>query len=401
MKGMNKKTAREKSRGLYFGRVSFRGFGGFQEKMITELLESGIVLRRVKTNGSEMTGEVSPLDYYTAASAARRNGVRLRAGQRRGLYFTLCRYKSRVGLYIGALVFALMLSAFQSRVEAITIEGDVSRGQILAILKENGIEEGADKYSLKMSRAEQQIMLEVEDCSWVDVSCVGFRVNVRVEKGTPKPEMEENTPRNIVASRAAVIVEQTVREGASAVTVGSGVPEGALLVSGTVPDGGENVLFVRADAEIIGEFTETQEFYVPYNETIRRADGEQTKFSYLVFNDDEYPLFFGNASVPDAVYSEETALVHIFGAEMPFRIKTGTYTAYRDIDVTRSADDCRRELERLKTDHEQNFYSEYEIASAEEKYLPDDGGIRLVVEYKLRGDIAKPVAIEMGEWFDG
>ena len=120
-----------------------------------------------------------------------------------------------------------------------------------------------------------------------------------------------------------------------------------------------------------------------------------------MFNDDEYPLFLGNASVPDAVYSEETALVHIFGAEMPFRIKTGTYTAYRDIGVTRSADDCRRELERLKTDHEQNFYSEYEIASAEEKYLPDDGGIRLVVEYKLRGDIAKPVAIEMGEWFDG
>lgn len=398
---MKKKNPREKSRGLYLGRVRFKGYGGFQEKMISDLLESGIVLRRVKTSGGEITGEVSPLDYYTAAKAARRNGVRIRAGERRGLYFTLSRYRSRLGLYVGGLVFLLMLSVFQSRVEAITVEGDVPRGQILAILKENGIEEGADKYSLKMSQAEQQIMLEVEDCSWVDVSCVGFRVNVRVEKGTPLPEMEEDSPRNIVASRAAVIVEQTVREGASAVAVGSGVPEGALLVSGTVPDGGENVLFVRADAEIIGEFTETQEFYVPYNETIRRADGEQTEFSYLVFNDDEYPLFFGEAFVPDAVYSEETKLVHIFGEEMPFRIKTGTYTAYRDIDVTRSADDCTRELKRLKADYEENFYSEYEIVGAEEKYIPDDSGIKLIVEYTLRGDIAKPVAIEMGEGFDG
>lgn len=393
---MKKKTAHEKSRGLYFGRVSFSGIGGFQEKMISELLESGVVLRRVKTAGGTVSGEISPLDYYTAAKAARRNGVRIRAGKRRGLYFTLMRYKMRFGLYVGGLILMIMLSMFQTRVEAINIEGDVPRGQILEILRENGIEKGADKYSLQMSRAEHQIMLEVENCSWVDVSCVGFRVNVRVEKGTPLPEMEEDQPRNIVASRGAMIISQTVREGASEVAVGSGVAEGTLLVSGVVPDGNDDVLFVRADAEIIGEFTETQEFYVPFSETVRRADGDKTEFSYIVFNDDEYPLFFGEANVPDAVYSEETKLVCIFDAEMPFRIKTGTYTAYRDVEVTRSAEDCTRELKRLKDDYEQNFYSEYEVAAAEEKYYPDEGGVKLVVDYTLRGDIAKPVVIEMG-----
>lgn len=393
---MKKKTAHEKSRGLYFGRVSFSGIGGYQEKMISELLESGVVLRRVMTAGGTVSGEISPLDYYTAAKAARRNGVRIRAGKRRGLYFTLMRYKMRFGLYVGGLMLMIMLSMFQTRVEAINIEGDVPRGQILEILRQNGIEKGADKYSLQMSRAEHQIMLEVENCSWVDVSCVGFRVNVRVEKGTPLPEMEEDQPRNIVASRGAMIISQTVREGASEVAVGSGVAEGTLLVSGVVPDGNDDVLFVRADAEIIGEFTETQEFYVPFSETVRRADGDKTEFSYIVFNDDEYPMFFGEANVPDAVYSEETKLVRIFDAEMPFKIKTGTYTAYRYVEVIRSAEDCTRELKRLKDDYEQNFYSEYEVAAAEEKYYPDEGGVKLVVDYTLRGDIAKPVVIEMG-----
>lgn len=392
---MKRKTAREGVRGLYFGSVSFSGFGGFQEKMVSELLESGVILRGVRTDGGRITGTVSPADYYAIARTARRNGVRIRAGKRRGFYFTLGRYKSRFGMYVGALVFALMLSVFQTRVMVINIEGDVPRGQILTILRENGIEKGADKYSLKMSRAEHQIMLEVENCSWVDVSCVGFSVNVRVEKGTPLPEMEEDCPRNIVASRAAMIVGETVREGLAEVGVGSGVPEGALLVSGVVPDGNDDVLFVRADAEIIGEFAETQEFYVPFSETVRRADGERTEFSYIVFNDDEYPLFFGEAFVPDAVYSEETRVVRFLDTDMPFRIKTGSYTAYRDIDVGRSPEDCVNELKRLKSEYEENFLSEYEIAAAEEKYFPDEGGVKLVVDYTLRGDIAKPAPIEM------
>ena len=43
------------------------------------------------------------MDYYTVAETARKNGVKLRAGKRRGLYFTLMRYQRRVGLYVGAV----------------------------------------------------------------------------------------------------------------------------------------------------------------------------------------------------------------------------------------------------------------------------------------------------------
>ena len=395
---------RDKTQGFYLGRVQFSGMGGYQEKMLSQLLEMGITIRGVRVKEGIIRGTVSPMDYYAVAEAARKNGVRLRAGKRRGLYFTMLRYRNRVGLYVGALLFAIILSVNQSRVAEIHIEGDVPHGQVLKILEDCGITAGADRQGLKTYKAEQQLMLGIENCAWADVSCTGCRVTVHIETGVPLPEMEDNTaPRNLVSTRDAVIVSQTVRKGASAVAVGSGVQAGGLLVSGVVEtssivlNGSEtgNVLFVRADAEVIGEFTETQEFFVPYSETLHIADGEQTRYKSLVFDDDIYPLYFGKAYKENAVYSEETALVRIFGAEMPFKIKTGVYTEYRDADITRTDDDCVKELKRLKSDYEENFYKDFDIINVTEKYLPEADGIRLILDYTLQGDITKPVGFEI------
>lgn len=395
MKKKEEKLLRS-GKGLYSGRVSFTGWGGFQEKLLTELLEQEIPLRGVRMNGGIISGDMSPLDYYRASEIARKNGVRLKAGRRRGIYFTLSRYSRRIGLYVGLLVFMAILTFHQSRIESIVVEG-APEGEILPILAKYGITEGADKAGLFTDLAEYDIKMNVENVAWADVSLVGNRIFAHVEYGTEVPEMEDNSkPRNLIASRAAVVVGQTVRKGASVLLTGSGVQKGGLLVSGTVFDGGEHILFVRADAEVIGEFHETREFFVPYSETLHIPDGEQTTFTSLVLREDVYPLYFGKAYVEDAVYSEETQLVFFGGKEMPFKLKKGTFTAYRNVDVTRSAEECTNELRKQRQDYEENFFSDYEITACEEKYFPEEEGIRLAAEYTLRGNIAVPQEIELG-----
>ncbi len=379
---------------LLFGSVEFSGIGGYREKMLSELLENGIPVRRVNFSEIGITGEVSPFDYYRTAETARKYGVRIRVQKRRGLYFTLAKYKTRAGLYVGLLAFVLLLSLWQTRVQDILISGDVYKAQILDILADCGITEGAPTAGLPVYKAEQRIMLEVEGCSWVDVSCVGFRVNVTVEKGVEPPEVEDEKPRNIVAARPAVIISQSVRSGASVVQNGSGVNTGDMLVSGVFPDGGENVLTVRADAEIIGEWYESVEFFVPYNETINVADGEQKVFKYLVWNDDVYPLFFGKAGAENSVYSEETHVVQLFGETMPFKIREGTYTAYTQKQITRSPETAISELDKQRETYETNFFADYEIVTDNALYYPEDNGVRMVVDYVLQGNIAKPVTIE-------
>lgn len=376
------------------GEVSFSGLGGFQEKMLSELLGGDIRVSDVRFSDGKIYGSVSPQDYYRTAETARKYGVKLRAEKRRGVYFALLKYRTRTGLYVGFLMFVFILSVQQTRVRDITITGDVRRSQVLEILGEYGITVGAPMSSLNTSAAEQRLMLDIENCSWADVSKEGFRVSVKIEKGVEPPEMEDGLPRNIVASRPAQIVRQTVRKGASVVGNGSGVNTGDMLVSGTVPDGRDKVLLVRSDAEIIGEWHETREFFVPFNETVNIADGERKTFKWLIIGDDEYPLFFGNAAAENSLYIEEKSRVRLFGQNTPMLIKTGTFTAYTQKDITRSPETAVTELRKQKSDFERNFYAEYEIADVAERFYPAEDGIRLVLEYTLRGDIARPVVIE-------
>lgn len=387
----------KKIKGLKMGYVVFSGIGGYPESMLSDILEEGIAVRNIEFSEGKISGAVSPLDYYKLSETARAHGVKLRAGERRGIYFLLSRYRTRAGLCVGAIVFILFISLWQTAVHSISIDGDAPRTQVMKILEECNIKLGAPTDSLELSKAEHRIMAEIESCAWVDVSCEGFRVNVKIESGTEKPDVEDNSPRNIVASRSAMIVRQIARNGASVVQNGSGVNAGDLLVSGIVPDGGDHILYVRADAEIIGEWRETKEFFVPYNETVSIPNGEKKTFKYLVYGDDEYPLFFGDAAAEDSVYFEETAILKLFGANTSFKIKTGTFTAYTHQEITRSPDDALSKLQKQKLDFEENFYSEYEIINSEERFYPEENGIRLSIEYTLQGDIAKPVTIETGD----
>lgn len=385
-----KKSQNDQTKGLRLGYVEFSGIGGYCEEMISELLEDGISVRNIRFSEGGISGAVSPWDYYKLAKTAARNGVRIRAGKRRGIYFTLAKYRTRVGLCFGFLIFLLFIAMWQTSVHSIKIEGDAPRSQIMKILEECNIKIGASIDTLNISKAEHRIMAEVEDCAWTDVSCEGFRVLVRVESTVEKPEMEDNAPRNIIAARSAMIVRQVPRKGVSVVSNGSGVAKGDLLVSGTVPDGRDHILLVRADAEIIGEWRETEEFFVPYNETISLANGHREIFKYLVCGDDVYPLFTGKAGAEDSLYTEETHIVKILGAETPFRMKYGIYTAYTYREITRSPDDVLSELQKRRESHEENFFGEYEIINAEERFYPQEDGIRLVVDYTLQGNIAVP-----------
>ena len=112
---------KEKQRGLRFGSVEFSGFGAFPERFATELISHGVELRRVKFGDGTISGAVSPADYWVTADTARRCGLRIRAGKRRGLYFTALRYSRRAGLYVGFLAFVMLTALSGSRIQDIEI----------------------------------------------------------------------------------------------------------------------------------------------------------------------------------------------------------------------------------------------------------------------------------------
>ena len=97
------------------------------------------------------------------------------------------------------------------------------------------------------------------------------------------------------------------------------------------------------------------------------------------------------------MYSEEIHNLYLFGREIPLKLRVGTFTAYRDEEITRSQTDCAKILQNQREAYEENFFGEYEIVSCEEKYFPEEGGVRLIADYVLRGNIAVPQEIELSE----
>lgn len=394
---IKRKNKPYKIRGYYLGYVRFSGIGGFQEQFISEVMNENITIRGVRYIGGVVHGAVSPLDYPRTSKIAHKYGVKLKSGERKGLYFLLGKYRSRWGLYVGALVFYAIISLWQYSVADISVTGIANRSEVLRILSECGIEKGRICSESALDIAERRLILEIPDAAWADVSHIGCRVTVDVRPESPMPEMQyANQPCNIVAKRSAWVVDSVVRRGTAVVNEGSGVPSGALLVSGIVVDNNGNVSYQHAQADVIGEFTEEREFFVPFNETVSLANGEQTQFKYLVYLNDIYPLFFGDAYVENALYTEETEIVSLFGMNLPLKITTGTFTRYTERDITRTNDDCLRVLKQQREQFERNFYGDYEIVACEELCTPEKDGIRLKLSYTLRGNIAeaKPIEIE-------
>ena len=62
-------------RGLRCGSVDFSGYGAFPERFATELISSGVQLRRIRFGDGTISGTVSPSDYWETARTARRCGL--------------------------------------------------------------------------------------------------------------------------------------------------------------------------------------------------------------------------------------------------------------------------------------------------------------------------------------
>ena len=75
------------------------------------------------------------------------------------------------------------------------------------------------------------------------------------------------------------------------------------------------------------------------------------------------------------------------------RIKTETYRKYKEITVTRTSDDVRKQLEQRLELYINNFLREYELIDIAKTYEETETGLALNAVIKLRGNIGvkKPI----------
>jgi len=218
--------------------------------------------------------------------AAREVGASYTIVSERGLYYIFRAYKKRVGILVGALLFALILYASESHIWSISVRGNERVGEeaILASLELQGCGVGSYIPSLELERICNAVLLENSELAWMSVNIIGNCAEVVVRERVKLPETQKDGLCDLVAGADGQIERIELYSGSAAVEAGQSVRAGDLLVSGAVSTGKEGVLrYEGARAAVFARTTHTLEVSIGQSYTKKVYSGREASEKSIIF----------------------------------------------------------------------------------------------------------------------
>ncbi len=213
--------------------------GYFLEKFVNICTRRQIFLWDVKKrNNSAMSMKVSIKGFRMLRPIAKKTGCRVRIMWKSGFPFVLYRYKRRKTFIAGAILFVFLFYFMSSFVWSIEVDGNekLATETIIDRVCELGVKPGVLKYRINPHDVASNLMLDINELSWVSVVIKGTKVKIEVSEGVEKPKLvKKDSPCDIVAARDGVVKSIFVKSGLEAVEVGETVKKGQVLILGTVP----------------------------------------------------------------------------------------------------------------------------------------------------------------------
>lgn len=252
-----------------FGFVRWEAEGGFPERLLNLAAHQDIPLWGVSRRGGSLSAYCFARHYRRMRPLARRTGMRIRLKKKHGVPFFLRRYRGRAGLAVGAAVYLLLLQLLSQRIWVVQVEGNerVSSEEILSVVAEMGVREGADGDSLDIPTLQLASLQQLPDLAWITVNLSGSTARVEVSERIPTPELSDpNRPSNLKAARDGIIVKLEVTGGQAMVQKGDAVVKDMLLVSGVV-DNTAGAVLKRSQGRVLAQTERELEVRIPLQET--------------------------------------------------------------------------------------------------------------------------------------
>ena len=345
------------------GYVKFSFSGGFADGFVDSCYQNRINVHNLKNKNGIVFGECLARDYVQLHIPARKNGGKVKIIKKRGLTFQLLKIRNRWGLFVGAVLFVLIVSFFSGFVWNVEIVGNerISDEEITAFLEENNLRRGAYWKSIDKDKIENLMMASFDDCAWVHINELGSTARVEINETVKKPEIEPKTISNVKAKKDGLIVKASVISGWGVAKAGSGVTKGDLLISGVYEsEQKKGTQFVHASGEYIAEVKEKLNVTVSRKQSYK-AYGEERIIKKLSFFGFEIPLGIYSDAKKNCEIKTESNYLTLNSNELPIGITT---VRERDYEIkTRLLSDS--ELNKLvKNEIEKKLsedFSDYEI----------------------------------------
>ncbi len=391
------------------GFISLRLRGGHQEQIINLALSRGIYIWDIKRDDTYLYMKVRNSGYEAFKTIADEHELELEVLKRDGLPFYKKILKRRMGLLGGAALFVAVLYIMSSFVWFVDVTGNqnVDGTRILASAARNGIYPGAGKWSFSRIEAEEAMLRELNELSYIECDIKGVRTNIKVvEKILPDPDI--NGPCHIVAERDGLVAEVLVLNGQASVQAGKVVVKGDVLISGIVippppfegipvdPNAMTGPTLVRARGHV-----KARTWYEGYGESRRAREdtvltGKEYDRIYLRTPWGEV-VIAGKGDVPFASFEErERIRVGIGNWSLGWNdyreqvVETTKFSENEAVETAREA-----AMQNLKASMQGNVKvvdSRMEVLSS-----PSDSIVRIKVFVEGLEDIGTPRAIKEGD----
>ena len=381
--------------GFFEGRVRVYADADNKDAFISFLIDNGIRARlSYDAENSGVYTEISPSLLKKIASALDKLNIMVYIINIYGFKRLCSKYRERVGLVLGALIFVLLLWASTLFVWRVDVCGTelLSKDSVRAELAEMGVRVGAKISGVDRTAVAGAFLKEHPELSWAAINFKGTTVTLTVKETEKKPNDEKITPKLLVASESGVVRSILVYEGSAAVKVGTVVNKGDVLITGFISGSGGQITdtpplrVTGAVGSVKAEVSRTVEVSIPFfEETDRSEIGERQGTVISVFG---HEFSFGN--IDGAVLESEKNVTFFGTVEIPVTVKT--YSEQKNVTETLSRDSetARLEAERQLYRKITETLGSGELISVKTEYVETEDGWKANAEISCLVEIAVP-----------
>ncbi|MBQ8434866.1 MAG: sporulation protein YqfD [Oscillospiraceae bacterium] len=374
------------------GIVSFEASGDNLYKFINAVREKHIVCTSQRCKDGVFYAQIYCRDISAVQETADRLGIGLKIINKKGLRFRMYAYRFRFGIIIGIALVLGFVFYLSNTVVTIEVCGnsEVTDRQVIAALENIGIYKGRFIPDIDFHSCEQKLRLSIPQISWTGIRHTGSRIVVDITEAVESPEMvNDDIPCNIIAAHDAQITYAEVYAGKLSRKIGDGVKKGDIIISGTITDGGGNIIKKHAMGKVRGIYKEQVTFSQPLEEDSQvYSDDIQTR-KYFDFFGFRIPMFFSDVECKTYDYNENVTKFRFSDFEIPLGIVYCNYHPFSSETVTYTQEEAEIMLEQQTALHEKNFYDSKETEILERKIEKNitDEKIEYKISYTLEGDI--------------
>jgi similar to stage IV sporulation protein len=378
----------------YFtGYVKIKVEGLFLERFINICVSKKILLMDIKREKSTiMYANVGIADYKKLKQVARKTKSKIKIQRKKGLPFTIKKYRKRKIFGILFVVILALLIVSSNYIWNIEISGNVkiTNQEILQSLEGSGLKVGLSKNDIDINAVISKIRLDREDIAWIGITVKGTNAIVKIKEVAKAPEViDENKFCNIVANKTGMITKINVQNGTANVKVGDIVEEGDILVNGYLEGKYTGTRYVHGAATVEAKIWYTKKEKAMLKQQIPVQTGNEEKKYSIKFKKNQINLFktLSKFEKYDTI-NENKKIILFSNFYLPIEVVKITNKEYVLQDVTYTNEEQTQILtEKLKKELLEEIGEQKNIVNVNVNTYSQDEAVEVEVTYEVLENI--------------